>query len=319
MIKGNKFENEDKYFEYLSEIVSKYYQYGFEVTKRDLLHQGVKNPLLAVIKNVLATNEFKAKPKTDEETGKVSSILIISKKEKNQWMGVAVRDAQVAGTYTVQCISKLDDSWRFGVVSKTEAPITISDLTGEKFITILNTLYNQNWNHLGENEDTDAATFMLINKLTYKNLREVFIKIDEIKEENPEVGIIIKETLSQIDTAKSIPGSYAAEGIIGKTDFIDYYILTYLAVPVAGGDKRNTRDYITTKEYKEKYDVKTNKSIEERSIIIKTEDSDRNYNSRPYMFQLEYSINGKTSSYIAKDFNTILEDTKIFTKKPILK
>ena len=312
ILEGNKFKNIDDIFEFLSGLISKYYTFGFDVTKKELLYKDANSPLLGVVKNVLASGEYKAKSKVDE-TGRVTSIIIVSKKVKNQWMGVSVREGKLTGTYLVHCISKVDEDWRFAINSKNGDPITISDLNGTKFINILNHLYDKDdWNI--ENEENRDV--YLLNKLTYKKITEAFMIIYDEQDKHPDYDIIVKETLSQIDTAKSIADSYNAEGIIGKTKFLDFYILTFLAVQIIGGDKRHGKDYITTDEYHQKYSVSDRRAYEERSNILKKQKTDRNYNSRPFMFQLEYSINGKAHKYTNKDFSEILKNTGFLTDNP---
>ena len=318
IIEGKSFHNEDEMIAFFADVISKYYTYGFDLTKRELSYKDVNSPLLAVMKNVLSSNRYKTKIKKDDESGKVTSMLIISKEPKNQWMGVSVRDGQVIGTYIVTCISKIDSSWRQGVNNPTGAPVTISDLTGPKFIKILDTLYDREWNI----ETEDNKEYFLIDKLTYRKLKDAFIQIYNMEESHPDFGVMIKETLSQIDTAKALNESgktkdYAAEGIIGKTNFLDYFILTYMAVQIVGGDKRHGKDFITTNEYREKYAVKDDRDYNERrGTILKKGESDRNYNSRPYMFQLEYSIKGKVGIYISKEFSDVLNVTNFLTDYP---
>ena len=55
---------------------------------------------------------------------------------------------------------------------------------------------------------------------------------------------------------------------------------------------------------------------ERKKTILEKQGIERNYNSRIYLFQLEYSINSVTNIYRAKTFKEIMEKTKFLTDNP---
>ena len=127
----------------------------------------------------------------------------------------------------------------------------------------------------------------------------------------------IVETYSQDETKNllelSKQNDYNAEVIIGKTDNIEYFILSYFAMLIEGGDKRAGRNYITTDEYYEKYNVKDKRNYQQRvRTILTKEEKERNYNARKYMFKIEYKQNGKEKEIISKTFEDINNKLNIF-------
>ena len=75
---------------------------------------------------------------------------------------------------------------------------------------------------------------------------------------------------------------------------------------IEGGDKRAGRNYITTDEYYEKYNVKDKRNYQERvRTILTKEEKERNYNARKYMLKIEYKQNGKEKEIISKTFEDI--------------
>jgi hypothetical protein len=73
-----------------------------------------------------------------------------------------------------------------------------------------------------------------------------------------------------------------------------------------GGIRGAGRNYITTDEYYEKYNVKDKRNYQERvRTILTKEEKERNYNARKYMFKIEYKQNGKEKEIISKTFEDI--------------
>ena len=130
------------------------------------------------------------------------------------------------------------------------------------------------------------------------------------------VSIAVKEAMFWYTRAgaKKIDSGYDAEAILGKTDFLDYFIITYLAYQIVGGDKRKGRDYITREQYYEKYNVKDKRNYQQRdNTILKKQEVERNYNSRPYIFQVEYSANGKKHIYRDSNWENVLIETGLLS------
>jgi hypothetical protein len=314
IVKGNSFSDWATEQSFLAEAIANYYAYGFKSTKSFIEGKDVANPLMGVAKLILKSGGFDVKPKTGPD-GKIERLSVSSKDVKNQWLRVNVSEGQLVNTYKVFCSSEVDTNWTFGITPKDnpKRPLTILDLNVPKFVDILHKLFGMDWK-MEEGEDKD---YFMLAKLTYGNLRKVFLEMLEIIEDGNGIGLKLGETLSQKDTAKTIPGSYAAEGIIGKTKYVEYFILTYLAVQQQGGDARNPAEYITSDEYHEKYSVATRGAYEERkNTILAKEGAARNYHARFYMFQLEYSIGGVKSTLKDMKFEELLKKTDLLTQEP---
>lgn len=89
-----------------------------------------------------------------------------------------------------------------------------------------------------------------------------------------------------------------------------------MAFQVIGGDVRKGRDYITTDSYYEKYDVKDRRNYQDRdATILKKQNVERNYNARPYVFQIEYSVNGKKHIYRNTNWEELLNETGILSNE----
>lgn len=307
--------------EFLAKIISDFYIVGFGVTKARLKSNGIDNPLNPLINKLTLSRDFLVNPIQNDETGLITKIIIKTKNGKNQWLGVTVSKTNLEGTYTVKAISSPDPGWNFGINKPDKSLITMSYLMTDKFAENLNFLFNDfDWSKYGMGEeDIDNRQFYLMDKLTYRALKKSFIEIYDNQTENPELGIFIKEVLSQLDTAKDINANYKAEVIIGKTNYIDYFILSWSAVQIVGADKRNGKDYITTDEYYEKYSVNDKRPYDERdNTVLKKQNSDRNYNARPFIFTITYSINNKEYTFSAKTFDEIKNATDFLTKNPKL-
>lgn len=321
-INRSEFESQEYFNEFIGDGIAQFYVNGFEVSKNRFILRKANNPLMEIVLMVTKTSDYKVKPYVDTETEQIYSFDIISKHEKNQWLMVNVIDGDLPGTYKITLQNRVDSGWSAEVTAK--VPITIEYLR-KNLINILNQNYNKDW---GIEEKEDERIFYMLHKLTYHKLKNALIdmsemvdkaKEDEIENNIPDlIGLKLGDTLSQKDTAKEIDAGYGAEAIVGKTNFVDYFILTYLAQQIIGGDKRKGKDYITTQDYYEKYAVKDHRDYQEREkTILKKEGNQRNYNSRPYMFQLEYSIKGKKCIYRSFDWEDVKETTKFLTDKPV--
>jgi hypothetical protein len=123
--------------------------------------------------------------------------------------------------------------------------------------------------------------------------------------------------MSKNETATALNSeNYDAEAVVFKKADIglNYAALSYLAFQIIGGDKRFGRNYITTEDYYTKYHVKDRRPYPERErTVLKREGRERPYNSRIYLFQLEYEFKGKKSIFRAKTWEEIKEYTGILT------
>ena len=313
--------------QFIAKIISDFYIVGFDVTKQRLKVVGANNPLNTLSTKLMLTRNYLVKPLEDGD-GDYSSIVIKTKTGKHQWVVLFVTELALKGTYKLKALSKIDRDWK-GISFKhpegPTVPITMEFLMSQRFLDNLEKIFNTlDWSQFGMGEDDiENKQYYLLSKLTYKPLKKAFIEIydlqsiDEELTETNQSGIYIKEALSQLDTAKDLNSGYKAEIIIGKSNYIDYFILTWSAVQIVGGDKRHGKDYITTDEYYEKNFVNDKRQyIQRNKTVLKKEGIDRNYNSRPFQFTLVYSVGNKVKTVNAKTFEEIKELSGFLTTNP---
>jgi len=309
-VTGKDFKTEQIFVEFIGDRIAEYYFHGYDVTLKKLELRKINNPLMPLISLVLNTNEYVAKPYTDDD-GHIFSVDFKAKETENNWLRVNIDEALLMGTYDIKAINEVDEDWEFKLTTK--AP-TMSWLMNN-IIIVLKKAFETDWTPHLSAEDEDMKLFYLYKKLSHAKLKKALYEINDIATEQPEIGIVIEKTLSKTDTSKLLKNDYDSEAIICKTAFIDWFVLSYLAYQIIGGDKRNGKDYITTDDYYDKYDIKNRGPYQKRERTIhKKQDSERNYNSRIYLFQLEYSVKGQKHIYRAKTFNEIVENTGILSE-----
>lgn len=312
--------------EFIGKLIYSFYLEGIEVTKRKLQFKDTQNPLLRLVPDLVKSKQFKVKPfKIDEENKTVKALKIKGTNGINPWLSIIIQENNnMSGLYDIYSTADFDPSWKIKINEgfiKSKSPLDMTYLHSDNFISILYKFCQnkpENFKTAGlDINDTDIKYSMLLNNLKHRNLRKVFIEmLNHIEDDNKNNLEIIK-TYSQLETKKLLElenqDDYNAEIIIGKSDNIEYFILSYYAMLIKGGDKRAGRDYITTPDYYEKYNVKDTRRYQERSRTILTkEDKERNYNARKYMFKIEYKINGKEKELIAPTFDEINNKLNIF-------
>lgn len=318
------FSNENAYINFLAQLISNYYNSGYSVTINKLHLRGTNNPLFEIIQDIVNTGDYKVKP-VQSPDGNIYRFEVISKHEKNQWLRVIV-DTVMNGSYKVYGLNEL---------TKDEYTITNGTLSlkmlSENMIYILTKSYERNWEKELKNSGIDEIYYML-HKLKHRKLRLVGNALYSSMQPNDEDNVThevfgypvtdnieILKTASRRDMIKLQNNDYDAELIIGKTDKLDFFYLMYLAYPIIGGDRRSGREYITRDEYYEKYNVLDRGEYDKRKkTVLEKQGIERNYNSRIYLFQLEYSVNGVKNIYRAKTFKEIMEQTKFLSDNPMM-
>lgn len=307
-ITSKDFESQEIFNQFIGDRIAEYYVSGYDVTIKKLELRKTNNPLMDVVNTIVKTREYKVKPYTDDESN-LFCIDFISKGDKNQWLYIQVIESDITGFYNVNAENTADPTWEYEISKN----LTIGALL-KNLYDILGTCYDRDWSKELDIQDEDDNFYYLYDKLKHAKLKNALIKLNEVRSEQEEIGVVLKETLSKKDTAKSISDAYDCEAIIGKTNFVDYFILSFLAIPVIGGDKRKGADYITSEEYYQKYNVKDRREYEDRDrTIVAKQGSERNYNARTYMFQIEYKVGDKTNIYRDLTFDSILEKTGLIT------
>lgn len=311
IIDRSDFDSQAIFNEFIGDRIAEYYTMGFEVMKKKLLFRRIDNPLMKVVNSVVGTGDYLAKPYTDDE-GHMYAVDFKSKGINNQWMYVQILESNIKGMYTVTALNRVDSSWKYAITGKSGNNVSLNALL-DKLYDILKTLYDKKDWGLGEGEED----YYLADNITYRALKDALYRMCELREEFPNIGIELKRTLSQKETSKAINPEYGAESIIGKTSFVKYFLITYLAYQIIGGDSRKGRQYITRQEYYEKYSVKDRRDYQEREkTILKKEGEQRNYNARPYIFQVEYQVGDNKYMFRCKNIETLFNATGILTEKP---
>ena len=315
------FDSEDSYANYLAFTISNYYSYGYEVTLKKLQLRGTNNPLVETMQLIVGTGDFKVKP-IQAPDGNIYRFEVISKREQNQWLRVIV-DTVMTGMYRVYALND---------VTKEEYIITRENLSlnalNEHIIYILNKSYERDWSkELGKGTDTEIPEiYYMLNKLQHRKLRMVAYEIWNSQQPESSKTVFDYPVCDSIELLKAASkrdmralqhNDYDAEMLVGKTEKLQYFYLTYLAYPIIGGDRRNGKDYITKDDYYQKYDVTDRSQYSKRkNTVLTRENSERNYNSRIYLFQLEYGSKDKKNVFRAKTFKEILEKTQFLTDTP---
>lgn len=305
--------------EFLGKLIWSFYNEGIEITKRKLQFKDTQNPLLRLVPDIVKSRQFKVKPlKIDEENKIVKALKVKATNGINTWLSVVIYESNnMSGLYNIFATADFDESWKIKInngFKKDGNPLDMAYLHTDDFILRLDKFFNNTQDKFKtaglDFEDVDTKYAMLLDNLKHRNLRKVFIEFLDVVESENIVGLEIVKTYSQLETKKlselEKQEDYNSEIIIGKTKNIEYFILSYFAMLIEGGDKRAGRDYITTPEYYEKYNVKDTRKYEERvrTVLVK-EDKQRNYNSRPYMFKIEYKSEGKEKEMVASTFEEI--------------
>jgi len=290
-------ESRDKYItsinmdiQFIAKLISDYFIVGFSATKAILKSNSGKNPLSLLINKYMLTRKFLVKPLYDGDD-EYDHLILTTKTGKHQWLKIHIKENSLKGTYGIYCKSKLDIDWKGAKVNHKNGiniPITIEYLLQDDTIESIYKLFDtMDWSAHGMGEDDlENRQYYLMNKLTYKPLKSAFVEIYDLSsDEIDNNGVFIKDVLSKLDTSKDINSGYESEVIIGKTNYIDYFILNWSAIKIENGNSR----------------------------IGKNE---KNYHSREYMFTLIYSISNKKYTIQNKSFSEIKDLTGFLTKIP---
>lgn len=308
---ASEFLNDQAIIEFLGDRIAEFYYHGYEVVEKKITFRGVNNPLFETISAVLKTTNYIAKPYNDEEN-RIYAVDFRSKTDLNQWLTVQLIETEIQNIYDVIARNVVDSGWEFKIIAK---PTTLNVLN-KNIVTILDELFARDWTNELKIEDSYDKFIYEYSKLTHSKLKKAAIEINELGEGDNIEKVEIAKCLSKTDVKKLQTNDYDGEAIIGKTKNVDFFILTYLAYPIIGGDKRAGKDYITSQDYYQKYNVKDRREYSEREkTILKRQDAERNYNSRIYLFQLEYSVGGKKHVYRNKSFEDVMNNTGILTNK----
>jgi len=291
---------------FIIDLIANYYVQGFNATKFKIDNLENPVPYLSLANKIASTGKYKIKVLPD-------GIAVIGKGNKNFWLMVGIKWLEESNEYVVFGKSLIERDWKG--IQLINGNQSLERLLTDNFLNLLDDWFNyHDFSDVYNIEDDDNKYFYMAKKLKYRKLKDAFDKIlfgyvldeDENKIDN---GIDIVKTLSREDIDDRISGEYNAEVIIGTSQKFQNWLLVYSAVQVIGGDKRNGRDFITTQQYYDKEGVSDRSQYQNRRrTVLKKQNTERNYNSRPYMFTLNIKRkDGEILKYQSKNFDDLIK------------
>lgn len=325
VINKSDFDNHTLYVDFISKTISNYYTNGFNVTLNRLMTNGTENPFMELIEKVVGTRQYKAgniySDNTDNQDKNNLTIVGVTFKTKstdensNSWLSVVIRESNENGLYDVIAFDTVTNS-EWSLYSKK----TIQFIS-KNILTLLENTYNRDWSaELDEaSNGADINIYRFMNSLQHKKLKKFLTLLWETNESQPELGIKIGGVLTQEQLKKIGKYDYNMEAVVFKTNKLEKCIVSYYAHLIKGGDKRNGKDYITSQSYYQRSNVNDRNQYQKRKrTVLAREGENRNYNSRPYIFQVEYTVNGKSNLYRSLTLTDLLSKTGILTNNPAL-
>lgn len=329
--------------------ISDYYYQGYDVTLKKLQRKGVGCPIMEVVNLIVANRGYRIKTYGDNEDNHIYMVDLSSKDtETNEFIGVRIKEGNQPGLWDVIAFDKSSAVDEYGLNQENKSIKYLMD----NILSILNKVYDMDWNKIIVDEEYNAwkntpmskfddsydveyeakrtTTYNEIKKLKHRKLisaaydmlsyafydreDDIIQHIEEVKELDLTLKCMSKQAMK-----KHSPENYDAECVIGKSTSCSF-VLTYLAYPIKAGDKRAGRDYITRQQYYQRYNVRDRREYQNREkTILRRQNEQRNYNARPYLFQLEYKINGSdnTYKYVCKTYTELKDATQFLTMNPI--
>ena len=157
---------------------------------------------------------------------RVSALKITSKGRDNQWLYVTISETTLTGTYKIDLYNNVDYTWN-QTFQLNNRPITI-DWLETNIVKMLDKWYATDYSKsLDEKELLDAY---IMRKFNYVKMSSAVYEIIITRDDNPQYGIELKEALSRKDTEVKVPEAYKAEILIGKTNKVEFFILSYMGV-----------------------------------------------------------------------------------------
>lgn len=281
-INSRKFTTREDYLIFIANAICDFYTLGFEVMQERLMFEkkGISG-LTRVAEAVMKSGGYKCRLEKDGDV--VNMIEITNTKGKNQWLHVYVMPGKFKDSYEIELMSKADSDWQTNInLGDTLSVNWLVDSLPEQ----LKNWYSKDWSaDLNMQMNNDKY---MVDKFDRIKMRQAFSEICSTRDRDSYVGITLKKALSVAETNEIMPGNYGAEVIIGKTDYLDYFVLTHLG-------------YMIQESH--------SKSISPKTGLP--------HNNRKYMFQIEYSINGNKCIYRSFEFGDVLANTHFLTDNPV--
>lgn len=255
MVRVNRanFTSQNDFNIFMANVVVDFFSVGVKLTENKLMMEKTGNTGLALIAEIISKSGRYEVGMQRYQT-RVSALKITSKGRNNQWLYVTISEATLTGTYNIELYNNVDYSWnqRFQLNNR---PITI-DWLENNIVKMLDKWYSTDYSKsIDEKNEMDAY---IMRKFNYVKMAQATYEIIEQRDEYPQYGIALKEAMSRKDTAVKVPEAYKAEILIGKTNKVEFFILSYLGVYFK---HLNNRIMVFDIEYKIKGNEQVQKAV----------------------------------------------------------
>ena len=227
MVRVNRanFTTQNDFNIFLANIIVDFFSVGVKLTENKLMMEKTGNTGLALIAEII-TKTGRYKVGMQRYQTRVSALKITSNGRDNQWLYVTITEALLNGTYNIDLYNNVDFSWNQSF-KLNNRPITI-DWLETNIVKMLDKWYSYDYSKsIDEKNDMDLY---ILRKFNYVKMAQAVYEIIEQRDDNPQYGIVLKEAMSRKDTAVKVPEAYKAEILIGKTNKVEFFILSYLGV-----------------------------------------------------------------------------------------
>lgn len=227
MVRVNRsnFSTQNDFNIFMANIIVDFFSVGVKLTENKLMMEKTGNTGLALIAEIISkTGRYNVAMQRYQT--RVSALKITSKDRDNQWLYVTISETTLTGTYKIDLYNNVDYTWN-QTFQLNNRPITI-DWLETNIVKMLDKWYATDYSKsLDEKELLDAY---IMRKFNYVKMSSAVYEIIITCDDNPQYGIELKEALSRKDTEVKVPEAYKAEILIGKTNKVEFFILSYMGV-----------------------------------------------------------------------------------------
>lgn len=227
MVRVNRsnFSTQNDFNIFMANIIVDFFSVGVKLTENKLMMEKTGNTGLALIAEIISkTGRYNVAVQRYQT--RVSALKITSKGRDNQWLYVTISETTLTGTYKIDLYNNVDYTWN-QTFQLNNRPITI-DWLETNIVKMMDKWYATDYSKsLDEKELLDAY---IMRKFNYVKMSSAVYEIIITRDDNPQYGIELKEALSRKDTEVKVPEAYKAEILIGKTNKVEFFILSYMGV-----------------------------------------------------------------------------------------
>lgn len=227
MVRVNRsnFSTQNDFNIFMANIIVDFFSVGVKLTENKLMMEKTGNTGLALIAEIISkTGRYNVAMQRYQT--RVSALKITSKGRDNQWLYVTISETTLTRTYKIDLYNNVDYTWN-QTFQLNNRPITI-DWLETNIVKMLDKWYATDYSKsLDEKELLDAY---IMRKFNYVKMSSAVYEIIITRDDNPQYGIELKEALSRKDTEVKVPEAYKAEILIGKTNKVEFFILSYMGI-----------------------------------------------------------------------------------------